>query len=357
MQGKPLTDIAQASPDWLTEVLTVHGTLQRGRVISVTTEAGTSPHSTNARLLIGYSQEAEGVCPQSLLLKISRSTAEFGTSELDYYFQIAKRMENPPIPHCYHADYSASVGAYHLLLEDLSTTHIARWQGDPSLANGRSAIDSLAHLHAHWWNHPELPAIVGEYPTAETIERYLDPARQGLLPLIAEMGAELSIEDRNTLERVFERQGALMIERAKEQSSLTCIHGDPNPGNVLSPLEPDGRAYLIDRQPFDWSLVVWTGASDLAYMMVHWWEPERRRTLEKPLLDRYLQQLEARGVRGYSLEALWYDYRLSAMQSLYVATEWCRTEADIQGMKWVWLPQLRKTLIALRELDCLALLN
>lgn len=320
-------------------------------------EAGSSPHSTNARLLLTYSDGAEGECPQSLFLKISRSTAEFGTSELEYYSKIATQMSDPPIPRCYHADYSASVGAYHLLLQDFSATHVARWQGDADLESGQSAVDSLAHLHAHWWNHPDLTTSVGPYPTAETIDRYIEPSRQGLERFLQEMREGLSVEEKGMIGRVFERHASLMHQRAEQRATLTCIHGDPNPGNILTPTLSGGRAYLIDRQPFDWSLIVWTGASDLAYMMVHWWEPDRRKSLEKPLLEYYLQQLVARGVKEYSRESLWYDYRVAAMQSLYVVTEWFRVEEDIERLRWVWLPQLRKTMIALRELECLELLE
>jgi hypothetical protein len=50
---------------------------------------------------------------------------------------------------------------------------------------------------------------------------------------------------------------------------------------------------------FDWDgWRVGLASSDLAYMMATHWYPERRRRLERPLLDRYHAALLARGVRA-----------------------------------------------------------
>ena len=143
-----------------------------------------------------------------------------------------------------------------------------------------------------------------------------------------------------------------MLDRTKRPEGFTLVHGDVNPGNILSPLEGDRPVYLIDRQPFDWSLTTWLGVSDLSYMMVHWWDPERRRELEMPVLREYHASLRRRGVCGYGWDELLRDYRLCAVQSLYVATEWCVKEEDRARMKWVWLPQLRKSMAAFFDLHC-----
>ncbi len=47
--------------------------------------------------------------------------------------------------------------------------------------------------------------------------------------------------------------------------------------------------------------------SDLAYMMVHWWNAAVRRQLEGPLLKRYHEQLEHRCVRDYPFTKVWSD--------------------------------------------------
>lgn len=66
---------------------------------------------------------------------------------------------------------------------------------------------------------------------------------------------------------------------------------------------------LIDWE--DWSIDAAT--DDLAYMMAMLWYPDRRRRMERPLLDRYHAELLNRGVSGYDRRALDDDYRLSAL--------------------------------------------
>jgi len=55
---------------------------------------------------------------------------------------------------------------------------------------------------------------------------------------------------------------------------------------------------LEDIRIFNWdSWRIDTATDDLAYMMAMHWYPERRRLLERPLLDRYHGALQAHGVR------------------------------------------------------------
>jgi thiamine kinase-like enzyme len=159
----------------------------------------------------------------------------------------------------------------------------------------------------------------------------------------------------DVLRRTFERHPALMRDRTRDPTGFALVHGDVNPGNVLSPLAGVGPTYLIDRQPFDWSLTTWLGAADIAYLMVHWWPTDRRRRLETDVLRRYHDGLHRRGVTGYPWDRLVADYRLCAVQSIYVAVSWCILEDDRTTMRWVWLPQLKRSLAAFADLRCDAL--
>jgi hypothetical protein len=133
-------------------------------------------------------------------------------------------------------------------------------------------------------------------------------------------------------------------------------HADTNPGNILSPKESSGRTYLIDRQPFDWTISFWLGASDLALMMVHWWPTEIRRQLEREIVRYYVDRLNQQG-KKCSFTTIWSDYRLCATQSLFVVLSRCRDPEQRKRFAWVWKPQLKKTLIALFDLDSVALLQ
>jgi hypothetical protein len=55
-------------------------------------------------------------------------------------------------------------------------------------------------------------------------------------------------------------------------------------------------------------------------------------------------------VSDYGWDQLWADYRLSAVQAVYVAVEWCVLEADRERMRWLWSMELRRAMQALEEL-------
>ncbi len=48
-----------------------------------------------------------------------------------------------------------------------------------------------------------------------------------------------------------------MIERSRDDNSFTLIHGDAGSYNILVPLYRDQPIYIIDRQPFNWSLTTY----------------------------------------------------------------------------------------------------
>ena len=70
------------------------------------------------------------------------------------------------------------------------------------------------------------------------------------------------------------------------------------------------------------------------------------------MLETYHATLEQRGVEGYTWDKLWNDYRLAAVQSIYVATAWCIGDDERTSMEWVWWPQLQKSLAAYQDLRC-----
>lgn len=49
------------------------------------------------------------------------------------------------------------------------------------------------------------------------------------------------------------------------------------------------------------------------------------------------------------------DYKLTAVQNIYVAVAWCIGEAERTTMRWVWQPQLEKALTAFFDLTCASL--
>ena len=150
---------------------------------------------------------------------------------------------------------------------------------------------------------------------------------------------------------LFARHPAALIARAADDNGFTLIHGDVGENNVLVPRAGDRPIYLIDRQPFDWSLTVWLGVYDLAYAIVLDWDTADRRRHEMQLLRHYYDQLITLGVEAYSWERLYDDYRLSVAICVYVAIEWCRGGINHEWTH-IWLPKLQRSLTACDDLNC-----
>ena len=57
-------------------------------------------------------------------------------------------------------------------------------------------------------------------------------------------------------------------------------------------------------------------------------------------------------VGDYRFDRLWEDYRLSVVQSVYVAVEWCVLENDREEKRWLWSRELRTAMSAFEALRC-----
>lgn len=350
-----ITELSQITLEWLNGALQSTPALTSGAVIAVDVESMHSDNSKMVRLRLTYSDGAAGVLPLTLLLKRVADAERFGGSEVDYFARDYAKLPDAPIPTCYDAAYDDNPRRYHLLVEDLSPTHRMQFEVPPTLSYGAALARSLAALHAHHWGAAGLNAIGAALPDEAFIMQYVDVARRGFDAMLAATMNDLTDAQRDQLRDVFAHHPRAMVERTKNPNGFTLVHGDTNPGNILAPIEGDGRVYLIDRQPFDWSLTVWLGAHDLAYAIVTWWEPETRRALERDILRAYHAALVERGVTGYSWEQLWDDYRLATVQTVYVASQWCGNPDDVTRMRWVWFPELLRALAAMDDLSCAAL--
>jgi hypothetical protein len=337
--------------EWLNGALYRAGVIDSGGVSSFRAELLESTNAHLASITLCYESGSSGTLPERLFLKMCEG-GEFGLSEVDYYARDYADLPDAPIPQCFDAAYSPATGCYHVLMEDLSVTHRNNQKVTPTLAYGEAVAGALAVLHAHYWRRESVPMCGAEIPGTQEIDRYLDHVLPGIEPMLAASAGEIDPSWPELIKVIVDRHPTLMEERTRAVEGFTLVHGDVNPGNILSPRLGVTPVYLVDRQPFDWSLTTWLGVGDIAYMMVHWWETALRRRFELAVLRRYHDALIGRGVKGYAWDQLVSDYRLCAVQSLYVATSWCTDEWGLTTMKWVWFPQLRKTMAALVDLGC-----
>jgi hypothetical protein len=350
-----ITRIDQVNTAWLTHILTRSGALSSGSVQSYELGTGQGNWSTSVSLRLTYTPDAGGECPHRLFLKmVDTDTGDgesFGDSEVTYYARDYVDVPHAPLLRCYDACYVQEQGRYHLLLEDVSETHIEAAEKTPNLEYGLALAEGLAALHARWWGANGLSHVGSTMHSASHIQRYVDIAAPGVAPILSRFSHTLKPEWHGTINEIFREHPGAIIRRASDTNGFTIIHGDVGCGNVLVPRQGDRPIYIIDRQPFNWSLTVWLGVYDLAYAMVLDWDTEIRRQYELPILKHYHEHLIRNGVQGYDWKQLYADYRLCVVMGVYIAVEYCRGGVN-EAWTHVWLPMLKRTLTAIEDLQC-----
>jgi hypothetical protein len=357
MQNDVLTDARQLTPERLTDALRRSGALAGGAVIAIDILAVAERFlSANARLRPRYSPDADGELPPALFLKMVTLDQEdewLQASEYYYYTRDYASVVDTPLLRCYDAAYDADQGRFHLLLDDVSETHVPAGRKPVTLEYGLSLAESLAALHAPWWDSRRLEAANAPIHDAGHIERFIAIARPGVEHILACCGAELQPHWPALIDDIFARHPQMLLDRNRlaavgDAAGYTLIHGDAGDSNILVPSAGNGPLYLIDRGPFEWSLTTWLGVYDLAYAMVLDWPVEVRRALEPAVLRRYHSALTARGVSDYPWERLIDDYRLMVPMAVFVAVEWCRGGPNLD-YRSIWMAYLQNALTACED--------
>jgi aminoglycoside phosphotransferase (APT) family kinase protein len=354
----PLAAHGKADHEWLTQVLTASGDLAHGGVTKVTRRVWRqSRHADLIRVEATYGADARNADgappPAKLMLKISRAGAaakpnpHYARKEFEFYSRIAGAMHNPPCARCFDCAFDPTSGRFHFLLEDLSATYShVRDPLPPSVPACEKIMESLARLHAAWWNDPRVGTAFGN-PYHE--ERWTSRAKTlekrtvKLLDFLGDRlpGAHRRIY-RNLCEvfpRLIARQGA---------GHLTVTHGDAHYQNFLIARD-SADCRIIDWE--DWELAPAT--DDLAFLMAVLWFAPRRKRLEQPLLHIYHQALIAAGVKNYPWSALWADYRLSVVKYLCKPVfQWANGVSAS-----LWWDNLERVLAAYDDLGCAEIMN
>lgn len=353
-----ITSINQISSAWLTSALLHSGALTRGAVATFAVDKGHGNWSANARLDLDFTADAQGARPGRLFLKMVNTDLGdgefFGPSEVDYYTRDYVNAPGAPLLRCYDAAWSSALQRYHLLLDDVSATHVNASAQEPTLAYGLGLAEGLAALHARWWGGERLAEAGATIHGADHIQNFVAIAQPGVDHILRRFSSELQPHWPDLMRELFARHPQAMVERTSDPDGFTLIHGDTGEQNILVPSQGDRPIYIIDRQPFDWSLTTWLGAYDLAYAMVLDWPTALRRQWEMPVLERYHARLVEHGVQGYAWQRLVDDYRLCVAMGVYVAVEYCRGGIN---ERWIsaWLTMLQRSLTACDDLDCYAL--
>lgn len=344
-----------ADPQSVTDALGRAGVLGAGRVASVTAMASYPTVLSHIfRLRLTY-EDAPADVPETLILKAGLADRPGGPwfggrTEVSFYAEVAAAMPAGLTPRCFDAHWDQATGAWHLLLEDLTESHLiaTAWPVPPSIADSERIVRTRARFQAAWWDDPRLGTAVGTWPDAAAAAQGLQRIAGQYAAFADALGERLPAERRQLYERLL-AQAERLGERARSHRHMTIVQGDAHVWNCFLPRS----GALDDARLFDWD--AWrldVGSDDLAYMMALHWYPELRQRAETRLLDAFHDELLARGVQGYDRRALQDDYRLSVLWQ--ILTPVWHHAARIPPV--IWWNNLERIHLAADDLGCRELL-
>lgn len=247
---------AVLDPEWLGAVLRDAGYLSGGHVDGVDVRGTDAFNSDTSFLRVSYSHDATGRCPGALVLKGSNGTGwgvEAGATEVGFYQLVARLPDHPKVvPECFAAVVDPESGASFVLLEDLSATHappvsrtdqISIVRGMPARLHIDQVVDTLADMHAYWWQHPamlETGIEIGCSSRDEPVfDAYLEHRRQAWVGFRELEGDVLPARTRQIYEQVIGGLPRLwathLRSRFNPPRNLTLVHGDTYFANFLTP--------------------------------------------------------------------------------------------------------------------------
>ncbi len=334
-ENKVITDIEQLTPEWLTCIFKNKGYLSQGKITKIIKKNSQETVSSNVHFLeLNFSPDAqtEPASPE-IVVKIPKPnniSKFFGKHEAKFYSFVAETMNEMPIPTCYDAAFSEETGLSHIMFENLSKTHVECSEYPPSKRYFERAIDCLAELHAFWWDHQKLKELSKRSYVLYTFKEnsfneeeiltWFNSQKETLKRFLKIFGDSISDNRKELFKKVFSLYPQVACERIKKEN-ITVIHADAHPWNFFYPKDianQKSKAILSDWQ--SWSIGV--GCQDLAYMIGLFFFPDYRNYTEKDLIKRYHNDLLKYGIKDYSWDDCWYDYKLFALLNLYRVIWW-----------------------------------
>ena len=369
-----ISDIKQLTPERLTEIFKKKGIISDGKVTNILKKSSQQTTTSNVHFLeLEYFKDTQTeLISLEIAVKLTRSTGSvklLGKLEVEFYNIIAETMNKMPIPICYDAAFSRITGWGHKILENLSQTHETislplNVYLPPQRRYCEMAIDTLAELHAFWWDHQKLKAfskhahVLYTYKensfNEKSIIAWFNNQKIRLKQLLNLLGDRIGKKTKEMLTIIFLKFPQVANARLKKEN-LTVIHGDAHFWQFFYPKNIDDvkcKAILSDWMM--WSVGV--GGQDLAYMIGMFLFPKNRHMMEKELIKRYHNNLVKFGVNNFSWDECWYDYRLFNLLNIYRVVWWWSVVSYTLDYPF-WWGTFNTAMLNIEDLNCMELLE
>jgi len=273
------------------------------------------------RLYLTYDQPA-GTAPHSLIAKLPTTNANLNEraavfqpgSRENWFYSSGASRSSVHVPCCYYNTTDNTTGQSILLLEDLAHAPTGNQFSGSTVEQAELALNSLARLHAGWWNDTSSMAI---QELTQLITQNWE-AEQNLVGDLYDMAwSQFLRQALIVIPEDVRRFGTALVGNIRMADALiaqapkTLVHGDFRLENIHFG-QHNGRSvcWLIDWE----DVFVGSGFIDVSWFLGGCLPVEESHH-EMSLLQRYYQTLLDEGVNDYSWERCYYDYRCAMVSS------------------------------------------
>lgn len=320
----------EITPDWLTDVLKRAGLITNSIVVSINKEPiaqGKAWLSTIIRLEVEYDFPRDNA-PSSFVVKLlseSRASRDFSYElqayerEINFYNEVADTI---PL-HLPKLFYSISGPDCNLLLmEDLSYMIPGDQIEGMTHEQVLITIESLAKVHATYWNKPLLDNF-GWIPTTNNIETDYDENWNSFVELCGDF---IDTEALRVGEKLRTHMHWLFEEICRRPKTL--VHDDMKVDNLLFGAPGSDAAVVI----LDWQFVIKNmGIIDISRLIGGSVSPKVRKGQQLEWLNLWHRKLHEYGVQDYTLEEAERDFKLGALYCLAFPVHFHRGITRAQG--------------------------
>jgi len=346
--------MANVSSEWVEECI------GRGKLNNINlVPMGEGVGMMSSMSIIELEWEGSTNLPSSLVLKLAAEnetnravSQQFNLylKEVSYYKDLAPRTtaRSPRI-------YASEIDEEHnffLLMEDVSSYRMGSQVEGATVEECELCIDFLINLHASFWNQLNGISWLPNMSGSDNAKNMALGCEAGW-PQLQEIFGHF-VPDNIEAERERYLEAVPRLQTQLDQHPTTLIHGDFRMDNMLFGQAPEHDSLLVvDFQ----GALKGNGIHDVAYLLSHSAKTEVRREHERNLIERYSSGLINAGVKDYSFEKAWNDYRIGVLYSWTVAVVIAGTMDPANDRGFAWMSKMvERNGTAINDLDCLSLL-
>ena len=346
--------MANVSAEWVEECIG-RGKLKNINLVPI----GEGVGMMSSMSIIELEWEGSTNLPSSLVLKLAAEnetnravSQQFNLylKEVSYYKDLAPRT-TARSPRVYASEIDEEHNFF-LLMEDVSSYRMGSQVEGATVEECELCIDFLVNLHASFWNQLNgiiwLPNMSG----SDNAKNMALGCEAGW-PQLQEIFGKF-VPDNIEAKRERYLEAIPSLQKQLDQHPKTLIHGDFRMDNMLFGQAPEHDSLLVvDFQ----GPLKGNGIHDVGYLLSHSAKTEVRREHERNLIERYSSGLIDAGVKDYSFEKAWNDYRIGVLYSWTVAVVIAGTMDPANDRGFAWMSKMvERNGTAINDLDCLSLL-